>query len=100
MIRTYHGTTFHTADLEDATVLLYVHPVCKYDNANNLGEPIRFEFKGLTAWDIIEGGAEAEEIERETDADGIDEYHEYLVLHFKNGLTSTYRNSHVTLFIL
>ena len=100
MNTTYHGTMIHHNDLPEANVFLEVYNHTKYE-AHEIGEePIEFKFKGLTAWDIIEGGAEAEEIERETSQDGIDENHEYLVLHFANGLTSTYRNSHVVLFIL
>lgn len=100
MKTTYHGTFIHHDDLQDAQVFLEVYNHTKY-TAHEIGEePIEFKFKGLVKWDIIEGGEEAEEIERDTDADGIDENHEYLVLHFRNGYTSTYRNSHVVLFIL
>lgn len=96
MKRTYTGTLFHVEDLAEAKVFLEVYNGCKYTEGR--GEPIEFEFKGLTAWDIIEGGAEAEAIEQAGDI--LDENHEYLVLHFANGLTQTYRNSHVSLFII
>lgn len=98
MIRAYTKTLFHPSGLEDANVFLNVYNHTKYE-AHEFGEEaIEFKFKGLVGWDIIEGGEEADEIER--DSDLLDEYHEYLVLHFANGITRTYRNSHVVLFIL
>lgn len=47
----------------------------------------------------IISGEEAKQIESETDADGVDEYHEYLELIFADGTVATFRNSHVNLFI-
>lgn len=48
----------------------------------------------------VVGGAEAAEIEADTDGSCIDEYHEYCVLHFADGSISTFRNSHCDLFCL
>lgn len=94
MKRTYTRTLF-VKDLTKATFKLYISEYSKYDPDTKGGE-IKTEYTGVTAWDIIEGGKEAEEIE----ADGlIDEKHEYLVLHFQNGEKATFRNSHVDMFI-
>lgn len=41
-----------------------------------------------------------EQIESETDESGIDECHEYLIIELENGEISTFRNSHVDLFII
>lgn len=93
--------TMMIADLADAKVTLYVYEGCKYTakSAEDLGEEREVSYPGITGWDIIEGGKEAEEIEAETDADGIDEFHQYLVLHLLNGETATFRNSHVDMFL-
>lgn len=99
MKRTYTQTiTMSNEELQQATIKLYISEYSKYDPDTSGGE-IEVEYTGLTAWDIIEGGKEAEEIESETDCNGIDENHEYLVLHFNDGTTSTFRNSHVDMFI-
>ena len=95
--RTYTGTTF-TPDISEATVRIFCYDVSKYEAVHGI-EYRETKYTGVTAWDIIEGGAEAEEIERDTDESSIDENHEYLVLHFEDGTTSTFRNSHVDMFI-
>ena len=97
MKRTYTSSLFNP-DFTKATFKLYISEYSKYDPDTRGGE-IEVEYKGVTSYDIIEGGNEAQEIESMTDADGIDEHHEYLVLHFENGTTGTFRNSHVDLFI-
>lgn len=92
---TYTGTMFYTNNLQEAEVIVYVYDSCKYDEeAKRIAE---VKYTGLTSWTIVEGGEEAEEIEAHTDCE--DEYHEYLILNFANGETSTFRNSHVTMFI-
>lgn len=95
--RTYDGTwTISKERLPKATFIIEIFGDTKYNQA----EPDKtVEYKGVTSWDIIEGGAEAEAIEAETDASGVDEYHEYLTLHFEDGETATYRNSHIDLRI-
>ena len=82
--------------LQTANVIIEIFHNTKYEDA----EPTQTAgYKGLIGWDIIEGGKEAEEIEAEYDANSIDEYHEYLVLHFNDGTTATFRNSHVDMII-
>lgn len=39
-----------------------------------------------------------DEVLKETDASGVDDYNEYLILTFECGETSTYRNSYIDLF--
>lgn len=97
MIRTYHGTLF-VRDLRKATIEVTIYGKTKYEVQDEEG--MRITYKGVTSWDIIEGGNEAEEIEAETDGFCIDENHEYLVLHFEDGTQATFRNSHVVMFII
>lgn len=98
MKRTYTQTWMKNNEkLQRATVTIYVYDGDKYTNATK--EEKEVSYTGLTAWDIIEGGEEAEEIESMTDASGVDEHHEYLVLHFNDGTTATFRNSHVDMHI-
>ena len=107
MIKTYTQTwTMSNERLQKATIKITVYDEPKYiKNGDNVtwndacGEDgVDVTYTGLTAWDIIVGGKEAEKIEAMTDASGIDESHEYLVLHFNDGTTSTFRNSHVDMF--
>lgn len=84
------------ADLTKAEVKVLVYDGSKYDASSDVED--RFSFKGLTSWDIIEGGEEAEEIETYGSCE-IDKNHEYLVLHFQDGSTKTYKNSYVDMFI-
>ena len=93
MIRTYRRTLL-VSDLENATVRLYLTDAVKYE-AEDRAKTVTYT--GVISWDIIEGGKEAEEIEANNDL--MDENHEYLVLHFKDGKTATFRNSHVDMFI-
>lgn len=96
MIRTYERTLF-IPDLTKATVKLYISEATKYEAEPDDNREITYT--GVKAWSIIEGGKEAEEIEALTDASGIDENHEYLVLHFEDGSEATFRNSHVDMFL-
>lgn len=83
--------------LQKATIRIDVFHNTKYEDEEPSASA---EYTGLTAWDIIVGGEEAEEIERHTDANSADEHHEYLVLHFSDGETATFRNSHVDMHIM
>lgn len=94
MKRTFTRTLF-TEDLTKATVKLYLYKHNKYNALDD--EETEFKYTGVTSWDVIEGGNEADEIERY--ADVVDDNHEYLVLHFKDGRTVTFRNSYVDMFI-
>ena len=97
MIKTYTETwTMSNARLREATIRLLVYKEDKY--TEEITDEKEITYTGLTAWDIITGGDEAEEIESMTDESGIDEHNEYLVLHFEEGETATFRNSHVDMF--
>lgn len=90
-------------ELQRATVRLLVYGADKYSGELTVDEVEdgmhEVKYTGLIAWDVISGGAEAEEIEAQTDASGVDEHHEYLVLHFNDGTDATFRNSHVDMFL-
>lgn len=94
--RTYTRTLLHK-DLRKVEINLYIYKECKYDE--EVTEMKKVTYKGVIEWTIVEGGIEAQEIENETDASGIDEYHEYLILKFEDGSKATFRNSHVDMFI-
>ena len=97
MIRSFNQTfTKSNEKLQTAKVLIEVFHNTKYEDAEPKTSAV---YSGLIGWDIIEGGKEAEAIEAETDAASVDEYHEYLVLHFNDGTTATFRNSHVDMII-
>lgn len=89
--------TLTKADLSKATFKLLIFDKTKYEQVEVDNE---VEYTGVTSWDIIKGGDEAAEIEALTDASGVDENHEYLVLHFEDGSEGTFRNSHVEMFII
>lgn len=89
--------TMMKEDLSKETFKLLIFDKTKYEQVEVDHE---VEYTGVTSWDIIKGGDEAAEIESMTDASGVDENHEYLVLHFENGTEGTFRNSHVEMFII
>ena len=96
MKRTFTRTMM-VKDLRNTTVKMVIYKHNKYNALD--GEEKVINYKGVTSWDVIEGGAEAEEIEASTDAASADDNHEYLVLHFENGTQATFRNSYVDMFI-
>ena len=59
-----------------------------------------YHYNNVVSYEVIDTGKELEEIEKHFSAfDNEDGYHEYLVLHFNDGETATYRNSYVDLFV-
>ena len=94
MKKTFNRTMF-IDNLPDAQVKVIIYDRYKYDRQSKAKE--RLYFTGLTSWDSISGGDEAKKIEADTDM--IDDYHEYLILHFKDGTKRLFCNSYVDLFI-
>ena len=82
---------------------LDVYEECKY-TAAALGHEEVFENCKQVKYNNVEyieivTGIDAEEIEAETDGSCIDDMHEYLVIHFTDGQTATFRNSYVDMFL-
>lgn len=76
-----------------------VYDFCKYTaTAEDFENTKRIIIHNIESWEIVTG-EDAKEIEDHTDGSCIDEYHEYLVLNLVGGETSTFRNSHVDMFI-
>ena len=95
MKKTYTSTLF-IHDLTKATVVLRIYGNTKYEAADEQGKEVTY--KNVRAWSIVDG-ADAKELEAETDGSCIDEYGEYLVLEFADGDTATFRNSHVDMWV-
>ena len=93
MKTTYHGTFLHR-DLREAKVDLYLTDKPKYDKH---AHETKLSLNGVVAWTVVEGGEEADEIERTLDL--VDDNHEYLVIDYEDGHSETYRNSYAILFI-
>lgn len=75
-----------------------VYAECKYTASEEaLNNSKKVSYQNIISFDIVDG-EDAEAIEAETDWSCIDDYHEYLVLHFENSETSTFRNSYVDMF--
>ena len=96
-MKTTFTRTLFNDDLTKATFVLNVYGHNKYNALDD--EAIEVTYRGVTSWDVISGGIEAEEIESATDSSSADDNHEYLVLHFEDGSTATFRNSYVDMFI-
>lgn len=80
-----------------ATVEIELHKSVKYfDESDNLDCIV---YTDAVAWEVVAGEAAAK-IEAESDGSCIDDFHEYLVITFANGETSTFRNSYVDMFII
>jgi hypothetical protein len=77
------------------SIILKIYDKPKYDKESNKIAELEYNIKG---YDLICGGTAADKIEAETDANSVDDNHEYLVLHLENGETATFRNSHVDMF--
>ena len=98
MKTTYYGTWITSKEeLVTRSFKVDLYDICKY--AKNAKVIRNVRYTGVTAWDIIKGGGEAKQIECLADENSIDPYHEYLVLHFNDGTTITFRNSFCDVFI-
>lgn len=93
--RTCDRTLLHP-DLTKATIKLLIYKTDKYDVNNEEYEKV--EFTGVKSWTIVEGGAEAEAIEKILGYE--DKYHTYLVLNYADGHTEIYQNTKVAMFII
>ena len=77
-------------------VRLKFYDGCKYTNiCNKVKEVLYTNIRGFE----VVTGERATKIGEETDVNSRDEYNEYLVITLEDGNTSTFRNSHVDLFI-
>lgn len=77
------------------SVKVKVYNMVKYNKESvKVGEA----YYDIEGFKVVSGGKEAEEIEKMTDANSADDYHEYLVLDLGNGETATFRNSYVDMF--
>lgn len=78
-----------------AKVEIELHKSVKYfDSSEDLD---RISYTDAVAWEVVTGEAAAK-IEAESDGSCIDDFHEYLVITFADGETSTFRNSYVDMF--
>lgn len=77
------------------TVKIKIYDRIKYDHERTEIAKMSYCIKGFK---LILGGSAAAKIEAETDGNSIDDLHEYLVLEFENGETSTFRYSYVDMF--
>lgn len=79
-------------------VELDVYSECKYTASEEVFENQKVvEYDNVIGFEVVTG-EQAKEIEAHTDGSCIDDMHEYLVLSFENGETSTFRNSYVDMF--
>lgn len=81
-------------------VLIDLYDNCKYTASVETFENCKSVTYDKVEWFEVVGGEEAEKIEAESDGSCIDDYHEYLVLHFEDGDTATFRNSYADLFTI
>lgn len=84
---------------ENKEIKLDVYNVFKYTaKKEDLINCITVNYENVVGFEIATGES-ASRIEEETDAASIDEAHEYLILHFDDGRTATFRNSYVDMFL-
>ena len=79
-------------------VELNIHSECKYTASEEVFENQKVvEYENVIGFEVVTG-EQAKEIEKDTDGSCVDDMHEYLVLYFEDGETSTFRNSYVDMF--
>ncbi len=74
-------------------VIVKVYEENKYNTLKEACAEIEYDIEKFEVKQIPD-----DDILKETDGSCVDEYKEYLILTFKNGETSTFRNSHVDMF--
>lgn len=80
----------------EVNATLFIYPTVKWMTCEG-DEVIRIHRYGIKNWEIV-SGEDAEELESRTDGSCIDDYHEYLVLNYKDGTSEAFRNSYVDAF--
>lgn len=74
-------------------ILAKIYDGCKYTAESEVRHEVIYE--SVSRFEVVNG--------EDIDLNGMDtpdEYNEYLILHFENGDTATFRNSHVDIFNL
>jgi len=75
-------------------VELNIYSECKYTASEEVFENQKVvEYENVIGFEVVTG-----EQEKDTDGSCVDDMHEYLVLYFEDGETSTFRNSYVDMF--
>lgn len=80
------------------TVLIDIHKTVRYTDTSE--DLISVRYENVIGFEVVSDPAKAAEIEAATDGSCIDDYHEYLVLHFADGDLATFRNSYVDMFLV
>lgn len=88
--------------LKSKTAILNVYNDVKYyADETTFDKALKITYKDcVVGFEVITEAKAVEEIESLTDNKSVDDFHEYLVLYFEDGTTSTFRNSYCDLFII
>ena len=88
--------------LKSKTAILDLYDDVKYfADKTTFEKALRVTYKDcVVGFEVITESKAVEEIENATDDESVDDFHEYLVLYFEDGNTSTFRNSYCDLFII
>lgn len=80
---------------ETVKVELKIYDSCKYKPTSETKYKVQYNINAYEVKKIVK-----EEILKETDESSLDEYEEYLILYLDDGETSTFRNSHVDMYLI
>lgn len=88
--------------LKSKTAVLEVYDSVKYfADESTFNKVCKITYKDcVVGFEVVSDAKAVEEIESDTDAESFDDFHEYLILYFEDGSTSTFRNSYCDLFII
>jgi hypothetical protein len=75
-------------------VLVKIYDGVKYNKDSKKVAEAKYDIEGYEVITDTDGS----KVEQFTDAESVDDNHEYLILHFADGETSTFRNSYCDLF--